>query len=213
MIDHGLADLAAGSGEIVEHAGRQPRVADAVGQQPPGPRRVGRALQHDGVAGDQGGRHRAGRQRQGKVERRDHHPRAVRAKHAAVARGGAGDRIVRQVPLVGVVALELIGVDLEEVGRFLRLGERLQAILADLEHQGGGDVVDALGDQCADLARQLAAALRRRGAPGGEGSGGGRHGRLDILAAGVAEGAQTQAFVYRADLRRTSSPPAGRRHR
>src|SRR5204863_34511 len=45
------SDFGALAAEIVEHPGWQPRIADAVGEQAPRPRRGGGALQHDGIAG------------------------------------------------------------------------------------------------------------------------------------------------------------------
>ena len=78
------------------------------------------------------------------IERRDHHPHAVRPHHAAVARDHAVERIVRQRVLEAVVRFEVVGVVVEEVDGLLRFAERLHAVLADFQRQRGGDVVDAL---------------------------------------------------------------------
>ena len=56
--------------------------------------------------------------------------------------------------------LEVVGVVAEEIDGLLRFAERLHAVLADFQRQRGGDVVDALLHEVADLAQQRARARR-----------------------------------------------------
>ena len=149
-----LADRGAGAVHVVEDAGGHARVADAVGEEPARPRRVGGALEDDGVAGHERRGGGAGRERDREIERRDDGPHAVGPHHALVARDEDVRRVVRQVELVALVRLEVVRVDLEEVHAFLRLAERLEAVLADLEHEGRRDVVDPLLEDAGDLAHQ-----------------------------------------------------------
>ena len=119
------SDFGALAAEIVEHPGWQPRIADAVGEQAPRPRRGGGALQHDGVAGHERRGGRAARERERKVERRDDHPHPVGLEHATVVRGVRGEGVVGERAVEGAAALEIRGVQAEEVGGFLSLGQRL----------------------------------------------------------------------------------------
>src|SRR6185437_17075200 len=107
MLDERRADRATRAGKIVEYARWNFCVTDAVGQQPSGPGRRGGALQYDGVAGDQRRGDLARSERNGEVERRDHHPGAVGLEHTAVVRRVALERIVRQRPLKRTGALEV----------------------------------------------------------------------------------------------------------
>ena len=159
---------APGAVDVVEDARRQARVADAVGEQAARPGRVGGALEDDRVAGHERGGGRARRERDREIERRDHGPDAVGPHHAPVARDEDVRRVVRQLELVALVRLEVVRVDVEEVHAFLRLAERLEPVLADLEHERRRDLVDALLE---DAARPCASArraspCRRRARPG-----------------------------------------------
>ena len=69
-------------------------------------------------------------------------------------------RIVRERHVVALPALELGRVAREEVRGLLRLAERLHAVLADLERERGGDLVDALLDELAPRGARAARARR-----------------------------------------------------
>src|ERR1700757_3525404 len=58
-------------------------------------------------------------------------------------------------------ALEVIAVGYEEIRRFLRLAERLHAVLPHFESEACGGVVDALLDQLADPPQQLCTGFHR----------------------------------------------------
>ncbi len=166
-----LAHDAAAPGDVVEDAGGEARVADAVGEEAPGPRRVGRALEDDRVAGDERRGHGAAGEGEGEVEGRDHRPHAVGLEDGAVVGAVAGERVVGQDVVVVPVPLVLRGVAGEEVGRLLGLAERLHAVLADLQGEGGADRVDALLEERRDApargarARRAASRASRRRRP------------------------------------------------
>ena len=164
----------------------------------PGPGRVGGALEDDRVAGHERRGGRAGGERDRKVEWRDHGPHAVRPHHAAVARDEDVRRVVRQLELVALVRLEVLRVDVEEVHAFLRLAERLEPVLADLEHERGRDLVDALLEDPRDLAHQRDAGRRAGVAPGRESPVRGGEGGIDFLRARVREAADRDLVVDRA---------------
>ena len=161
-----FADLGAGAVHVVERARGQSRVADAVGEEPARPGRVGGALEHDGVARDERGGGRPGGERDREIERRDHGPDTVRTHHALVARNEDGRRIVRQVELVALVGFEVVRVNVEEVHALLRLAERLEPVLADFERERGRDVVHALLEEAGDLAHERDARRHAGIAPG-----------------------------------------------
>ena len=75
-----------------------------------------------------------------------------------------GQRIIRQRVVEAALALEVVAVGVEEVGRLLRLAERFHAVLADFERERRGDVVHALLDELADTSQQ-SRALGRCGPP------------------------------------------------
>ena len=85
----------------------------------------------------------------------------LRLCEAMPSSGSSGQRVIE----AGVL-FEVVGVVVEEVDRFLRFAERLHPVLADLQGQRRGDVVDALLHQVADLAQQARALGDRECAPG-----------------------------------------------
>jgi hypothetical protein len=187
MIGECVADRGARTHQVIEHARRQARVAQAIREQPAGPGRFTRALEHHGVAGDQRRGHRSARQREGKIERVDHHPHAVGLHHAAIARHHVRQRIVRQHMIEAVLLLEAVAVDVEEIRRLLHLAKGLHAVLADFERHGGGDVIDALLDDLRHAAQQPDPFRRGRRAPPREGISRRAHGLLHVFAAGLRE--------------------------
>jgi hypothetical protein len=196
MLDERVAHDAAGPAHIVEDAGRQARVTQAVREQPTGPGRVRRTLEHDRVAGDERRGGRPARERERKVERRDDDPRAVGLHDRAVVARVAAQRIVGQA-MVEALTLVVVAVMREEVGRFLRLAERLHAVLADLERERGRDVVDALLDLRRDGAEQAAAFDDRRAAPAREGRVRGAHRAVGVGGGAVGEAAEQDGAVDR----------------
>ncbi len=165
MRRQGFADLAARAREVLKHAGWQARVADAVREQASRPGRIRRALDDDGVAGDERSGRRAAGERERKIEGCDHDPRAIRAHDAAVARDDVRQRVVRQLVLVAAVLLEVVGVVPEEVDRLLRLAERFHPVLADFEGECCCDFVDARFHDVRDTAQQAHSFAARCGAP------------------------------------------------
>ena len=116
-----LADGMAGARDVIEDAGRQSGIADAVGEQAPRPGRVGGAFHDDRVAGDHRGRRGPAGQREREIEGRDDGPDAVRAQHASVARHETLERVIRKFDFVALVRLEVIRIAAEEIHRLLRL--------------------------------------------------------------------------------------------
>ena len=195
VVDQGLAHHPAGPDHVVEDAGRKARVADAVGEQPTRPRRGGRALEDDGVAGHKRRGHRAAAEGQGEVERHDHRPHAVGFQDAAVVREEIWQRIIRQDTIVALVLLVLRGVTGEEVRRLLGFAERLHAVLADLERERGPDGVHPLLDERGGSPDETDPLLVRGHPPGGKGPFGGGHRALDIRGPADRETTQHQALI------------------
>ena len=99
-------------------------------------RRRARGLEDDRVAGDQRGSRRARRERHREVERADDREHAVRPEDRAGVDGRVAEVAHRVV--VAVVVLHRLRVVAQEVGRFLDLAERLDAVLPDLDRHVGG---------------------------------------------------------------------------
>ena len=106
--------------------------------------------------------------------------------------------IVRQFHVVPGVLLEVIGVVAEEVHGLLCFTERFHSILADFQHEGGGDVVDALLHDVGDLAQQFGAFGNGCCAPAGECRRGRRQCRLDIRGLRQRKAAQSHLAIDRA---------------
>jgi hypothetical protein len=200
MAHERLADGAAGAGHVVEGAGREARVANAVGEEAAGPRRVARALEDDRVPGDERRRDRAPGEGEGEVEGRDHRPHPVGLEDRAVVGAVAGERVIGQDVVVVPVPLELVGVAGEEVGRLLRLAERLHAVLADLEGEGGRDRVDALLEEGRHALHEAHALGRGRGPPAREGRLRRGHGPVHVAFVPEGEAAEDEPAVHRAAL-------------
>ena len=97
-------------------------------------------------------------------------------------------RIVRQRDVEAVVRLEIVGVEVEEVGGLLRLAQRLHAVLADLERERRGDVVDARSiDQSRDLLQQAHALGDGGAAPAGNAACAAANAAFDVLGVGERE--------------------------
>ena len=138
-------------------------------------RRGGRRLEHDRVAGQQGGAGRTGRQRHREVERADDREDAVRAEDRAGVDRGVAE--VAHLVVVAVVGLHRRGVVAQQVGRFLDLAERLDAVLADLERHVRGVLHQPFADEVAGALDDRDALAPRDRGPGGLGGSGGRRRR------------------------------------
>ncbi len=99
--------------------------------------------------------------------------------------------------LVTGVAFEVVGIEVEEIDRLLRFGQRFEAVLADFEHERGGDVVDALLHDRAGAADQGRALGGGRRAPGRIGRACRDHRGVGIVRVGQREGAEVHVAVDR----------------
>ncbi len=131
------ADLRAGAGEHVQHAGGQPGLGEALGDVEAGARRLVAELEHDRVAVDQRGRELPDGDRRREVPRRDQPDDAERAAHGVEA-------LVRHRRLVDLAdrAVGLAAGEAEDRGGARRLAARLAQRLA---HLGGHVLRDLLG--------------------------------------------------------------------
>src|SRR6266498_5276821 len=172
--------------------GGQAGVAQALVQLRAGERALRRGLEDHRVAGHQRAAGGPRGQRHREVERADHRPDPVGPQHAA------GVLVRGELPhLVGeaVVALHLVAVVADQVGRLLHVAERLEAVLADLHGHQGGQLVGAVADQVRRAAQQGDAVPPRRARPGREGGPGRRDGVVDVALAGLVEAAEHKAGV------------------
>ncbi len=128
----------------VEDAGGELPGEQRLGEQRARPGGLLGGLDDHRVAREQrGGGHPEG-ERQGEVEGRDHPEDAVGPEDLGAALGGgeAGQR--RDEP---VVALELLGVGLDQLDRLLHLDDRLEAVLAGLQAHHRGELEVPVGDR------------------------------------------------------------------
>ena len=160
VLDEEIADLAARPGQVVQRAVGHARLLEELEDPPADERRVGRGLEDDAVARDEGrGRH-AREDRVGEVPRRDHGARAERD----VERLGELARIRRDGDLAPP-AQHLARVELEEVDRLGRLDVGLGPGLPDLEHHRGGEVVLSRAHACGRPEEDGRAFARGEGGP------------------------------------------------
>ena len=142
--DQLVPDGGAGTGDIVEDAVRQARLAVALGQPPAGEGRVARRLQNDGVPPQQGARRGPAGQSHREIERRDDHPDTVGTQNVEILLL-FGEGLHRL--FVSVVRLDLIAVVIHHVGGFLHIPHRLEPILADLDAEQSREIVAVLLDR------------------------------------------------------------------
>ena len=135
-----VADRAARTHQIVEHAGRQPRVAQTIREQAARPWRFARAFSTTVLpvtsAAATGPPASANGKLNGSIT--THTPYGfitLRLRDTRIRQ-----RIVRQRVIEVLLALEVVAVDVEEVRRLLHFAERFHAVLADLERERGADV-------------------------------------------------------------------------
>ena len=200
MVDQGLAHDASGPRDVVENAVREARVADTIRQQATGPGCIGRTLENDGVAGHEGRGHRSPSEGKGKIEGHDHPPYAMGLEHGTVVGTVGGQRIVGQGEIVTLVAFELSRVSGKEVRGLLRFSQRLHAVLAHLQSQGGADVVDPLLDQRCGSPDESDPLGVRGHAPGRKRPLCSRHRTVDIRGFADRKVPEDQALIYGAEV-------------
>ncbi len=183
-----FADFGRHAGHDVQHAGRQPRLLEEVGDQRPGDRRLLRRLQHEGVAR----REREGdllhRQQERRIERRDarHDAQRPSHRHRDLPRLGHGHGFAHDVAHIAGRAHQTIG----DVGD---LPERLVEDRAALVDQHVADFVGAALDDLRCLQQDLLTFARERGAPASEGLVGGVDRGRDLVAARLLRAREDRA--------------------
>lgn len=163
--DEFLADLRAGAGDDVDDADGQASVVKDFMQAKAGEGRVAGGLDDDGVPRNERARGHARGKREGKVERRDHGPHAVRPEQAArLFETGAAHRLRE-----AAVQFHLARVVEQQVGGLGNFRDRLGAGLAGFEREDRGvfelmpgDVVRRRAQECDALRPAESAPVRIR---------------------------------------------------
>ncbi len=170
MVDEMTAGVL--TADKVDGADRQSRLHQRLDQHRAGQAGFRARLVDDRVAAEQRAADHGDRQRHREIERRDHAEHADRAQHDArrLLREGAL-HVVREAAL----ALHLVAVIAHEIDRLLRLADRLEARLADLDQAGDADIVFAAVEDVGGAAQRRHALGPGRGGPARRGGLGGFH--------------------------------------
>ncbi len=146
--------------------------------------RVGGGLEHDSVAGDDGGRGHAGHDGEGEVPGRDDGADAERHVTELVAFAGELDGRLGSVEAEGFA-----GVELEEVDALANVGVGFGEVLSDFEGEPGAELEVAGADESGGAEKEIDAVGNGRVGPAGKGSergldgGGGLSGRGGVVGA------------------------------
>lgn len=179
-VDDGLADLTTAAHHQVEHAGREARPGDDLGDGPGAARhQVGR-LDHHAVAEGQRRGDLPGRDGDGEVPGGDQADHAQRLAGDLDADPGA-DRLQRLASL----AQALAGEELEDIAGTGDFADGFRQSLALLAGQQRAELFAAGEDFQADLFQRIGTRLNAEAGPGREGAAGGGDGLLNLGGIGL----------------------------
>jgi hypothetical protein len=181
VADQGVAEFAAGPGQHVQDARRQPGVGEGTGQGQRGERGGPGRFEHHGVPGGQRGCDLVQHQQRGVVERRDrdHHAARLAQREADLVLAGSAVGVQRQGVPVELGAL--VSGEPDHVTGPADLAARLGDGLAVLGGQQGGDGLDPLLHDRGRLDQHVQPGVRRGLPPHRRAAFGGYHCRADVV--------------------------------
>ncbi|MNZ78403.1 hypothetical protein D3C78_969720 [compost metagenome] len=195
VLDQGVADHAARTHDQVEHAGRNARAVDDVGQRPGAAGNEVGGLEHHAVAEGQGRCDLPGGNGDGEVPGRDQADHADGLARDLHADAGAHRRqgLARQ-------AQAFAGEELEDLARARDFAHGFGPGLAFLARQQVAQLFLARQDLGANLVERVVARLDAGNAPGREGGRGGGDGGLQVIRAALGVLADHIAEVAGVDV-------------
>ncbi len=174
-----VADGAAGPGQVVDDAVGKAQLAKEIDQPGRGGRRGAGGFEHHRVAGHDGGRQHARREREREVPGRDDSPDSERDVVESVLFA------LQRGQIFGLPQPQhLARVPLHQVDRLGGLAVGLVPGLAHFEHHQRAHFVPTLANQLGRAKEELSAQLGRRRCPGWERALCGLHGRVHVLHTG-----------------------------
>ena len=192
VVDELLSDGRARSGDEVEHARRQAGLDHHLGELCAEQGRIARRLEDDGISRGQRAAGRTRRERERKIERRDHRPHAVRPQHADVVFAGPERAHLLDE---SVVLLDLIAVVGHQIRAFFDIADALEPVLADLVAHQRGELVAVMANRVRDAADGREPVLPRERGPCGIRRARGGDGRFHVLAMAFLKRAEHDARV------------------
>ncbi len=184
-------------GHQVQCSRGQPRAVQDLVQQMHRERRGGRWLQDRRVAGDEGAHHHPRADGQGKIERADDRPYAVRPQ----AKGDLLALVCRpRGPLEAFVPSHLLAVEGEKIDRLVHVGHRLVPRLPVVEGDGGRQLELLLPHQLRRPLEDLHPLLPVHAGPRGERAPGRADGPRDLFRGRALEPPDDHVLLDRTDV-------------